>query len=115
MSDGGEGRVVLEQRDLAGLLAGALEGGLEGPGRLAEQRRVGPGHLAVADDLAEGLGAELLGCGLRRHDDRGAAVGDLRGVAGGDVAGLVEGGTQAGQRLDEIGRASCRERGCPYL
>ena len=39
--------------------AGLLQGGVDGPRRLGEQRRVGPGDLAVADDLAERLDAEL--------------------------------------------------------
>ena len=63
-ADGGEGLVELEQVDVADRDAGPLGGRLDGPGRLGEQRRVGPGHLAVADDLAERLDAELLGLGL---------------------------------------------------
>ena len=98
-ADGGEGLVELEEGDVVDLLADPIEGRLDGAGGLGEQRGVGAGHLAVADDPAQRLAAELLGGGLGGHDDGGAAVGDLRGVAGGDVAGLVERGPQTGQRL----------------
>ena len=59
----------------------------------------GPGHLAVADQLAERGEPELVGLGLGHDDDRRAAVGDLGGVAGGDGAVLVERRAQLAQRL----------------
>ena len=64
-TDGGEGLVQLEQVDVAHGEAGPAEGELDGVGGLVEQRRVGAGHLAVAEDAAERLDAELLGRGLR--------------------------------------------------
>src|SRR5690606_14832901 len=74
-------------------------GVLDGPARLGQQRGVGTGDLAVADDLAERGDAELLGLGLGDHDRRRRTVGDLAGVAGRDVAGLVERGAQLGEGL----------------
>ena len=77
-------------------LAGRLG---DGPRRLGQQRVVGPGDHAVADDLAERRDAELLGLVGRHHDDGAAAVGDLRRVPGGDGAVLVEGGLERAERL----------------
>ena len=65
----------------------------------------GPGHHAVADDLAQRRDPELLGLGGRHDDDGAAAVGDLRRVPGGDGAVLVEGGLQRAQRLRRRARA----------
>src|SRR5439155_13223319 len=97
--DGRERLVELEQVNIADLLADLLERSLDGPRRLREQRRIGTGDLAVADDLTEGGNAHRLGLGLRGDDEGGATVGDLRSVAGGDVAGLVERRTQRTERL----------------
>src|SRR6185436_19536802 len=57
------------------------------------------GDEAEAEDLRERRRTDALGGGLRHHDDRSAAVGDLRRVAGGDGAVGLERGTQAGERL----------------
>ena len=77
----------------------ALERSLDRPRRLVQQRRVGTGDHAVAEQFGERRDAELLGLGLAHHDDRGRAVGDLRRVAGGDRAVLRERGAQAAERL----------------
>ncbi len=59
--DGGEGFVDLEQVDLAELVAAALERIPDGARRLGQERGVGAGDLAVADDLAERHEPERLG------------------------------------------------------
>ena len=57
-TDRGEGFVDLEQVDVGDAEAGAVEGRLDRVGRLVEQRGVGPGDLAVADDLRQRGDAE---------------------------------------------------------
>ena len=52
-ADGGEGLVDLEEVDVADRLARLAQRLGDGPGRLVQQRRVGAGDLAVADQLAE--------------------------------------------------------------
>src|SRR3546814_16482187 len=78
-TDGGEGLVQLVQADLVLGQAGALEGVLDGPARLGQQRRVGTGDLAVADDLADRRDAQTLGLGLGNQDRKGVVLGK-RGI-----------------------------------
>ena len=57
-ADGGEGLVELEQVDVADRLAGALEAATMARDGCVSSDGSGPGHLAVADDLAQRVEAE---------------------------------------------------------
>src|SRR6185436_3622414 len=65
----------------------------------AHLRRIEAGPLRI-EDAADRLKVVFAQRFLRRQDQPGGAVGDLRAVAGGDVAVLaVEEGLQLGERL----------------
>ena len=63
-----------------------VEGLRDGPRRLGEQRRVGPGDQPEADQLGQGGQAQLLGLGPADDHHGRRPVGDLGRVAGGDGA-----------------------------
>src|SRR2546428_547719 len=65
--DGGEGLVDLEQVDVGHLLADLAQRLLDGIGRLEHERRVGPGHHAVADQLSHRRAAQPLRGGLAHY------------------------------------------------
>ena len=90
--DDGEGLVDLVEVDVLGLEAGVLDGLGDGEGG-GDGEALGLAlGVAPAEDLGDGLEAELLELGLGDEDDGGGAVVDGGGVGGGDGAVRLEGG-----------------------
>ena len=110
---GGEGFVGLDQVEVVGLPAGALQHLAGGGDRAGAHHRGIDAGGGEAGDAGQRGQAALGGFGGGHQDQRRGAVIDAGGVAGGDRAVLGEGGTQLGHGLRAGSRGGCIRRPPP--